>query len=225
MNSYSRKFFDPNNPDNVITITWEGAYRNVKAYHKGVVVAETDGVASLQRGTLYEAGALGVIQLGLTTEKPIVPTVHVNNERFYAAGERTEAQQALRTVSLAYWILFGLGVVGFLISYNLVSAILDFPEIMTMLVIDAVLVLIYAVSALLCRWGLRAGYYIGTGLFLLVTVYMLIGGGILQYQGIAFIVMLLFRGLIIYFLLSQFARIHDANSRAKRRKSDFLLDD
>ncbi|MDX2361260.1 MAG: hypothetical protein QNK23_10665 [Crocinitomicaceae bacterium] len=167
--SFSKKYTDLNNPENSLYLTWESGFSNLKVYHQGKLVEIVKDPSALVLGVSIDHPELTTIEITFTDNKSTDLRVRVNGMPYLPEKIATDSH-SVNAVVIAFWTLFGFGIIGFGFSYVALQDLIEYPQIKLVLGIDAGFVISYAVAAVFMRKGQKWAYFLGTGMFVLTTL-------------------------------------------------------
>lgn len=169
MSNFSKKFSLPNHPAEMAFLTWESGYKNMKIYIDGKVVGVISGLAELMKGVEFQTENEKNIEVKMSSSKPMIPVVKVNGNQYYSENNLVE-QESVTGLAPVFWTLASLAIVGAVLVQGFLGFQLNNPVAMTQLVMDIIVISIYALSAIYLAKNKSWAYFLGTGTFFLMTL-------------------------------------------------------
>ena len=204
-------------PENVIIVSKEKDWSNIKVYAKGKVQFQADQPNELRTGKTIEVDGLGTLQLYLASELE----VRVNGTRYEAS--KSESTEKVTNVSVIFWLLTGFSALGLLFIF-MASEFLPEQLILFLGGIQLFAVLVYAATAILLRLKIFWFYFVGAGTFTVFTLLELRNIDSILFNGITlvtFLIRVVFLILILRILPTILKRMRDSTSE---QKDDVILD-
>ncbi len=224
MASFSYKYTDVSDVDKSIFLTWETGYRNLKVYYKGKQIYQIDAPQELLKGVLVDTEELKNISIQLKNEKPMVIKLKVGKNE-YKPENKIEGRGEINGLIYMFWVLFVLGSIGAVTEIKNLSPLIDNVTRTIVIIIDIGMVLSYAFTAVMLTREKAWSYFVGTTVYILIFLLIIIGSSSGGEIGVSFIIVVFIRLAVTVYLLKFFPIIRKMMKQEKKVSQAELLDD
>ena len=209
-------------PDDFVLLKWERGYRNVEVYHKDRFIRSVTS-KELKGGVHISDTYLGDVQLKFST-KPIAIDVIING--YHSPINITYPSRELKSVSTIFWVVTILWVIG-LFTNGIFQAV-AFGGVFGIILgfICLVILAAYIVAGLFTRKGKGWAYFLGAGVFTLLTLlYSLvaIGDGFNLVTIFILVIRVVIQFVLYYYLKHAIAAIRHSKYESFSHKE--IIDD
>ncbi|XOV68942.1 MAG: hypothetical protein ACFHU9_07105 [Fluviicola sp.] len=215
----STHYSAPYESDNIIIVSHEKNWKDVKVYAKGSLQYQASDGNELRIGKTLEVEGLGSLQLYLGTELE----VRVDGVRYEAS--KTESNEKVSNVSVIFWVLCGFSAIGLLfLLFALNIPFVDTFYVKILIGLQLFAILVYGATAVLLKRGVYWFYFVGAGVYTVFCLLVLLD---IQSQFIslgtiiAFIARFFLLVLVLRILPVILKRMRDSNAS---QKDDIILD-
>ncbi|WP_300663629.1 hypothetical protein [Fluviicola sp.] len=209
-------------PGEIVKAMWTRGYKNIDLYYRDKLICSHDGVGALNKGVKYTTNELGVIELKLSSGKPI--TLDIIIDGYHCVNNTSHPAKQLKGASAFFWMIAVFAVAVSLLEGLQLSHVFSLDVIVS--VINMLTVAAYFVAAIYTNKSKPWAFYLGFSVFSFWTV---IGLLTILSLNFVFIIGFIVRLVILYFLITN---IKYAVGTAKHNKflsrgfsSEDLLDE
>lgn len=191
---FEKKYRITQFPREIIKAMWTRGYRNVEIYYQDKLICTHTGVNALKKGVNYQTEELGEIGLKLSV-KPI--TLDLVIDGYHCLNNVSHPAKQLKGASTFFWIIAVFAILATFIEGMQVSNVLTLGVIVT--VINLLTIAAYIIAAIFTNRSKPWAFYLGFSVFsfwTLLSLLTLITGNLL------FVLVFIFRLVILYFLIS-----------------------
>ncbi len=204
-------------PDNVIIVSKESNWTDVKVYAKGSIQYKAEDAQELRKGKTIEVDGLGSLELYLGSDLE----VRVNGIRYEAS--KTDSSEKVTNVSAIFWLLTIFSAIGMLFIF-MASEMMD-PTFFQILVgLQLFAVLVYGATAILLRRGIYWFYFVGAGTFTFFTLLQLLDIQAIMISALSIIIYLVRLVLLVLVLRILPTILKNMRSEKGTQKDDVILD-
>lgn len=162
---FEKKYPIAQNQEEFLLLQWTRGYRQVDVYYNDELISQVTGHQNLQNGVQFYTDQLGEVKLNLS-EKPI--TLNVIIDGFHSPVNVSHPVKELQKTAFYFWIISVFALIAGGLEVGVVRML---PDVMsTVLIINTLLLGAYITSAILVQKGIPFGFYLGSGVFCLMSL-------------------------------------------------------
>ncbi len=192
---FEKKYQITQLPGETVKAMWTRGYKNIDLYYNDKLICSHDGVGALKNGVKYTTSELGVIELKLSSGKPI--TLDIIIDGYHCVNNTSHPAKQLKGASAFFWMIGVFAVISSLLEGMQLSNILSLGVIVT--VINILTISAYFVAAAFTNQSQPWAFYLGFSVF---SFWTLIGFLTILSTNFLFMIGFIVRLVILYFLIT-----------------------
>lgn len=216
---YQKKYPIPRLKNEFLLVTWSQGYKNIQLFFRDRLVKEIPNASQIKKGLKFRDEELNNVELNFS-ESPM--SINVIIDGIHSPVNASHPFKEMGKFSGIFWLVAVFGIIVSAIEIFAYKSIL--PVFLILLVFDTVIVASYIISAIYVKkskpWAFWLGFITFTAMFLLVFLSIVI-----SFNGIAFWVNLICRGIIFIFMLRMIKTVIQVSKHKKFVTIDTLNND
>jgi hypothetical protein len=166
---YEKKYPITQQPGDFILVQWERGYKYVEVFYKDKMIGSVENAGKLKKGFVIQDEQLGNILLKLS-DKPMMLDVIVDG--YHSPVNQMHPKKQLAKLSAIFWIIVTFAVIGAILEGVTIGLDMSIGVIITM--INILIIAVYVISAVFVSKGQPWAYYVGFGVYALLTALLLL---------------------------------------------------
>lgn len=192
---FEKKYQITQLPGESLKVMWTRGYKNIDLYYQDQLICSHDGVGALKNGVKYTTKELGVIELKLSSGKPI--TLDIIIDDYHCVNNTSHPAKQLKSASAYFWMIGVFAVVVSLLEGIQLSNVLSLNVIVS--VLNILTIASYFVAAVCTSKSQPWAFYLGFSVF---SFWTLLGLLTILSGSFLFIIGYLVRLVVLYFLIT-----------------------